>query len=336
MERELKMKIYEINRKVTVASLAFLISASHVVSAMENDITGPLRNNYETILREIEELTARIHREVNQVLADYKRDTAEYHRRMGITRENQNSSTDKPKENTTILRPLPTRPRQMPSLPQMASLPQTPTPPKLAGIEPEISHPSTLEDQLKEKSKKLRPAPSPEVNPYTEEDLEGMTPQELTDAYLKTFPKEEKNKALLSRRAVSNPDELVAEIMNFQKDPNYKEKEKLEADQLDKITKEIKKIMDSPEYEEKIKKEERQRLNEEIKKFKEEIKLLENSLKEENNKISSWTLIPGFTAEARNNNAIKKGYENTKKVITDQLLTLKRNIEKNEKKLEEY
>jgi hypothetical protein len=41
------------------------------------------RNHYKTILQEIEELTARIHREVDQVLADYKRDTAEYHRRIG-------------------------------------------------------------------------------------------------------------------------------------------------------------------------------------------------------------------------------------------------------------
>ena len=43
--------------------------------------------NYADILEEIEALTARIHAEVNKVLADYKRDTAEYHRRMGWTKE---------------------------------------------------------------------------------------------------------------------------------------------------------------------------------------------------------------------------------------------------------
>ena len=77
-------------RKAVNVSLALLISASHAAGAMEGDCQreGPpglsSRNNYETILREIEELTARIRAEVDKVLADYRRDTAEYHRRMGV------------------------------------------------------------------------------------------------------------------------------------------------------------------------------------------------------------------------------------------------------------
>jgi len=68
------MKRRTIIRKIS--SLAFLIFTAHSAGAMER--------HYDQILREIEELTARIHREVDKVLADYKRDTAEYHRRMGV------------------------------------------------------------------------------------------------------------------------------------------------------------------------------------------------------------------------------------------------------------
>jgi hypothetical protein len=74
--------------KVAAASLALLISASHVASAAESGerqaLLEPPINNYHKILEEIEALTARIHAEVDQVLAAYRRDTAEYHRRMGI------------------------------------------------------------------------------------------------------------------------------------------------------------------------------------------------------------------------------------------------------------
>jgi hypothetical protein len=86
--------------KVVCASLLFLISPSHIVSAMEGENTEDLSNDfknlfstktqtvpdYNKILEEIEELTKRIHAEVDKVLADYRRDTEEYHRRMGITR----------------------------------------------------------------------------------------------------------------------------------------------------------------------------------------------------------------------------------------------------------
>ena len=87
-------------RKIAKASLALLISVSYGASAMETDqvvsgdgLTTPVlseqpegASHYEKILKEIEELTERIHREVNKVLADYKRDTEEYHRRMGVKR----------------------------------------------------------------------------------------------------------------------------------------------------------------------------------------------------------------------------------------------------------
>lgn len=84
-------------RKIAKASLALLISVSYGASAAEEvKIDAPpglSRNNYEIILQEIEELTERIHREVNKVLADYKRDTEEYHRRMGVKRGAGTSST---------------------------------------------------------------------------------------------------------------------------------------------------------------------------------------------------------------------------------------------------
>ena len=78
-------------RKIRNLSLALLIFISQGARAMERAETTEAsqqapKNNYETILREIEELTARIHREVNQVLADYKHDTEEYYRRMGVKR----------------------------------------------------------------------------------------------------------------------------------------------------------------------------------------------------------------------------------------------------------
>ena len=59
-----------------------------MTTAMEDTekVSSAPLTNYHIILEEIKELTARIHREVNQVLADYKRDTAEYYRRMGNTR----------------------------------------------------------------------------------------------------------------------------------------------------------------------------------------------------------------------------------------------------------
>ncbi len=65
-------------RKIACSLFMLLIFTSHDTSAMEN--------NYHKILQEIKELTTRIHREVDRVLADYRRDTAEYHRRMGIMR----------------------------------------------------------------------------------------------------------------------------------------------------------------------------------------------------------------------------------------------------------
>jgi len=73
-------------RTIANASLALLMTVSYRGTAMEETLVSleSSRNNYEIILREIEELTARIHREVDQVLEAYKRDTAEYHRRMGI------------------------------------------------------------------------------------------------------------------------------------------------------------------------------------------------------------------------------------------------------------
>jgi hypothetical protein len=86
--------------KIANISLALFISISHGASAMEGDTPegdslGLPRNNYKTILREIEALTARIHREVDQVLADYKRDTEEYHRRMGARGKERNAPPPK-------------------------------------------------------------------------------------------------------------------------------------------------------------------------------------------------------------------------------------------------
>ncbi len=63
--------------------------------------------NYADILEEIEALTARIHAEVNKVLADYKRDTAEYHRRMGWVKE---ATTTTPITDTTAGNPNPMLP----------------------------------------------------------------------------------------------------------------------------------------------------------------------------------------------------------------------------------
>jgi hypothetical protein len=94
-------------RKIAKASLALLISVSYGASAMEMDqvvsgdgLTTPVlseqpegASHYEKILKEIEELTARIHREVDKVLEDYKRDTEEYHRRMSVKRGAGTSST---------------------------------------------------------------------------------------------------------------------------------------------------------------------------------------------------------------------------------------------------
>jgi hypothetical protein len=65
-------------RKIVNVSLALLISISQGASAMERD--------YHKILQEIEDLTSRIHAEVDRVLADYRRDTEEYHRRMGAAK----------------------------------------------------------------------------------------------------------------------------------------------------------------------------------------------------------------------------------------------------------
>jgi hypothetical protein len=75
----------------TIATLAltFLCAVHEGVTAEPKTLqegegaSGQPRNHYETILQEIQELTARIHQEVDQVLEAYKRDTAEYHRRMG-------------------------------------------------------------------------------------------------------------------------------------------------------------------------------------------------------------------------------------------------------------
>jgi hypothetical protein len=75
----------------TIATLAltFLCAVHEGVTAepetlpRREDASGQPRNHYERILQEIQELTARIHQEVDQVLEAYKRDTAEYHRRMG-------------------------------------------------------------------------------------------------------------------------------------------------------------------------------------------------------------------------------------------------------------
>ncbi len=70
-----------INRcKIRNLSLALLIFISQGARAMERAETTEAsqqapKNNYETILREIEELTKRIHAEVDKVLPDYKRDT---------------------------------------------------------------------------------------------------------------------------------------------------------------------------------------------------------------------------------------------------------------------
>jgi predicted NAD-dependent protein-ADP-ribosyltransferase YbiA (DUF1768 family) len=77
--------------KIASSLLALLISTLHGADAMERD--------YHKILEEIEQLTARIHAEVDQVLANYKRDTAEYHRRMGAKRETRTTSS-----NTTATR----------------------------------------------------------------------------------------------------------------------------------------------------------------------------------------------------------------------------------------
>jgi hypothetical protein len=73
-------------RKIASALWVLLMTLSPMATAMQEkgrDRSGLSRNNYTTILREIEALTTRIHREVNKVLADYRRDTEEYHRRMG-------------------------------------------------------------------------------------------------------------------------------------------------------------------------------------------------------------------------------------------------------------
>ena len=72
--------------KIASSLLALLISTLHGADAMERD--------YHKILEEIEQLTARIHAEVDQVLANYKRDTAEYHRRMGAKRETRTTSSN--------------------------------------------------------------------------------------------------------------------------------------------------------------------------------------------------------------------------------------------------
>ena len=80
------MKINENTRKIASALWVLLLTLSPMATAMEEkgtDRSGLLRNNYATILREIEALTTRIHREVDKVLADYRRDTEEYHQRMG-------------------------------------------------------------------------------------------------------------------------------------------------------------------------------------------------------------------------------------------------------------
>jgi hypothetical protein len=74
--------------KITLSALALTASIPLRGEAAEREqrFRNPAIQNYQTMLKEIEALTARIHREVDQVLADYKRDTAEYHRRMGIKR----------------------------------------------------------------------------------------------------------------------------------------------------------------------------------------------------------------------------------------------------------
>jgi hypothetical protein len=78
-------------RKIVSALSALLISTLPDTGAMEGGekkaSSALPRNNYKTILREIEALTSRIHTEVDKVLADYRRDTAEYHRRMKVKGE---------------------------------------------------------------------------------------------------------------------------------------------------------------------------------------------------------------------------------------------------------
>jgi hypothetical protein len=80
------MKKYINIRNITNFSLALLICISRGANAMEDttEVPNMTRNNYATILQEIEELTKRIHAEVDKVLSDYRRDTEEYHRRLGI------------------------------------------------------------------------------------------------------------------------------------------------------------------------------------------------------------------------------------------------------------
>jgi hypothetical protein len=110
------MKEYVDIRMIINASLALFIAASQGASAMEDSAmedsamedkgrvsSGLPRNNYETILQEIEELTARIHAEVEKVLADYRRDTEEYHRRMGLKME---ATTTTPKKEEAPLEEL--------------------------------------------------------------------------------------------------------------------------------------------------------------------------------------------------------------------------------------
>ena len=92
--------------KIANTSLALLITASHIATAMEENSKGEIppalsnTNNYNKILQEIEALTARIHAEVDKVLTDYKRDTQEYHRRMGFKRDAATTAslTETPKE----------------------------------------------------------------------------------------------------------------------------------------------------------------------------------------------------------------------------------------------
>ena len=71
--------------KITLSALALTASIPVRGEAAEREqrARNIPRHNYQTILEEIEALTARIHREVDEVLANYRRDTAEYLRRMG-------------------------------------------------------------------------------------------------------------------------------------------------------------------------------------------------------------------------------------------------------------
>lgn len=86
--------------KITLSVLAIIASIStegkasedHGKEALASESTS--QHNYQRILREIEALTARIHREVDKVLEDYKRDTAEYRRRMEGRGRTTTSKTD--------------------------------------------------------------------------------------------------------------------------------------------------------------------------------------------------------------------------------------------------